>query len=80
MINLGLLDLLLIILLLVTFYNALRRHSVLPFAIMLILVFLIELGRFAPGSFVALQSVVRGIDSINKQLPHIQISSTVTIQ
>ena len=79
MINLGLIDVLLIIILLATFVSALRRRTLLPFAIVLVLVILIELGRFAPGSLTAMQSAIRGIDSINKQLPHIQISPIVTI-
>jgi hypothetical protein len=80
MINLGLIDVLLIIVLLLTFIRALRSRSLLLFAVVFVLVCLIELGRFAPGSFTAMQTVVRGIDSINKQLPHIQISPTVTIK
>jgi len=80
MINLGLIDLLLIILLLATFYNAIRRRAILPFAIVLLFVFLIELGRFSPSSFNTLQGMAQSIDSINKQLPHIQISPVVTIQ
>ena len=80
MINLGLIDLLLIILLLVTFFSGLRTHSMLPFALTLALVVLIEMERFAPGSLTAMQSAIRGIDSINEQLPHIQISPIVVIR
>lgn len=80
MISIGLIDLLLVAILVVSFISALRTHTILPFAIVLVLVFLIELERFAPGTFTALQTAVRSIDSINEQLPHIQISPIVTIQ
>jgi hypothetical protein len=50
------------------------------FAVTLTLVILIELERFAPGSLTFMQGAIRGIDSINEQLPHIQISPIVTIQ
>ena len=80
MISFGLIDLLLIILLLATFFSAFRTHTILPFVIMLMIVILIELERFAPGSLTAMQSMIRGIDSINAQLPHVQISPIVTIQ
>ena len=80
MISIGLIDLLLIIILLVTFIGALRARTILPFAIVLVIVTLIELERFAPGSFIAMQSAIRGIDSINNQLPHIQVSPIVTIR
>jgi hypothetical protein len=80
MISLGLIDVLLIAVLLVTFIRALRTHSLLLFVIVLVVVFLIELERFAPGSLTGIQGAIRGIDTINKQLPHIQISPIITIQ
>jgi len=80
MISLGLIDVLLIIVLLVAFFSALRTRTLLPFAIVFTVVALIELERFAPGSLTVMQKAIRGIDSINAQLPHIQISPIVTIQ
>jgi len=80
MISLGLIDLLLIVILVVTLFSTFRTHTILPFAIVFVLVFLIELERFAPGSLTAMQTAIRSIDSINAQLPHIQISPIVTIQ
>jgi hypothetical protein len=80
MISFGLIDLLLIIVLLLTFVGALRARTILPFAVVLVIVSLIELERFAPGALTAVQTAIRGIDSINNQLPHIQISPLVTIQ
>jgi hypothetical protein len=80
MINLGLIDVLFMFLLLVAFFAGLRKHTMLPFALVLIIVLLIELERFAPGSMTSIQSAIRSIDSINEQLPHIQISPIITIQ
>jgi hypothetical protein len=80
MISFGLIDLLLIIILLATFFSAVRTHTILPFAITLGIVSLSEFERFAPGALSVMQGMIRGIDSINAQLPHIQISPIVTIQ
>jgi cell shape-determining protein MreC len=80
MISLGFIDLLLIVILVATFILAIRSHTILPFAIVLVLVLFIELERFAPGSLTTMQSAIRGIDSVNEKLPHIQISPLITIQ
>jgi hypothetical protein len=80
MISFGIIDLILIVILIATFIGSLRSHTILPFAIVLVLVLFIELERFAPGSLTAMQSAIRGIDSVNERLPHIQINPIVTIQ
>jgi hypothetical protein len=80
MISFGLVDLLIILLLLATFLAGLRSRTMLPFAILLVFSLLIEMERFAPGSLNSAQSAIRSIDSINEQLPHLQISPVVTIQ
>jgi len=80
MINLGLIDVLLVLVLLFSFFYSIRTRYFLPFSIALIVVLLIELERLVPGSMTALGDAIHSIDAINEQLPHIQISPIVTIQ
>jgi hypothetical protein len=80
MINLGLIDVLLVLVLLFSFFYSVRTRYFLPFSIALIVVLLIELERLVPGSMTALGNAIHSIDAINEQLPHIQISPIVTIQ
>ncbi len=80
MINLGVIDLLLLVILLIAFMNALRRRGWLVFAIILVIVFFIELERLAPGTMTAIGDTIHTIDKVNAALPHVQIQPIVTIQ
>lgn len=80
MINLGLIDLLLLVILIVAFVYALRRRGWLIFAIVLIVILLIELERLVPGTMTALGDAIHAIDQVNAQLPHIQIQPIITVQ
>ncbi len=80
MINLGLIDLLLLVILVAAFMYALRRRGWLTFAIVLIVILLIELERLAPGTLTALGNAIHAIDKVNAQLPHVQIQPIITVQ
>jgi hypothetical protein len=80
MINLGLIDLLLLVILVAAFVYALRRRGWLTFAIVLIVILLIELERLAPGTMTALGNTIHAIDKVNAQLPHVQIQPIITVQ
>ncbi len=80
MINLGLIDLLLLVILFAAFVYALRRRGWLTFAIVLIVILLIELERLAPGTLTALGDAIHAIDKVNAQLPHVQIQPIITVQ
>ncbi len=80
MINLGLIDLLLLVILVAAFFYALRRRGWLTFAIVLIVILLIQLERLAPGTMTALGDAVHAIDKVNAQLPHVQIQPIITVQ
>ncbi len=80
MINLGLIDLLLLVILFGAFVYALRRRGWLAFASVLIVILLIELERLAPGSMTALGDAIHAIDKVNAQLPHVQIQPIITVQ
>lgn len=80
MINLGLIDLLLLVVLFLSFLYALRGRNLLPFSAMLIIVLLVEVERLVPGTMTALGKGIHNIDAVNAQLPHIRILPIVTIQ
>lgn len=80
MISLGLIDIVLVLLLVGVFVNSSRRRAMLPFYVVLVLVVLIEIERLAPGVLAAAGSAIHGIDAVNKQLPHVEISPIVTIK
>ena len=80
MINIGLIDLLLLLILIGSFFYSLRMHNLLPFSVILIIILLIELERLVPGTMTALGRAFHTIDEINEQLPHIRISPIVSIQ
>lgn len=80
MINIGLIDLLLLVILFVSFLYALRARNLLPFVAILIIILLIELERLVPGTMTALGKGIHTIDTINAQLPHIRVQPIVTIQ
>ena len=80
MINIGLIDLLLLLALFGSFLYSLRRHNLLPFSAILIIILLIELERLVPGTMTALGKAIHTIDTVNAQLPHISILPIITIQ
>ncbi len=80
MISLGLIDILLVLLVVGMFLYSSRRHAMLPFYVVLVLVVLIEIERLAPGVLAAAGNAIHGIDAVNKQLPHVEISPIVTIK
>ena len=80
MINIGLIDLLLLLVLVGSFIYSLRVHNLLLFAVVFVIIILIEVERLVPGTMTALGQAFRTVDTINEQLPHIQISPIVSIQ
>lgn len=80
MINLGLIDVFMLVLLVLMFIYSARRRMMLPFYVTLVLLLLIELERLVPGVLAALGNAVHGIDAVNAQLPHVEISPIVTIK
>ena len=80
MINLGLIDVFMLVLLVLMYVYSARRRAMLPFYVTLVLLVLIELERLVPGVLTAMGNAVHGIDAVNAQLPHIQISPIVTIK
>lgn len=80
MINLGVIDILLLLVLVGTLFRALRTRNLLPFFIVLFIILLIELERLVPGTMAALGKGIRSIDVVNEKLPHVQISPIITIK
>ncbi len=73
MINLGLIDLLLLVVLFLSFVRAIRTRNLLAFSLILIIIVLFELERLSPGTSLALNKAIHNIDVVNAKLPHIQI-------
>ncbi len=80
MINLGVIDILFLLILIAAFVFASRRHNMVIFYTVLVLVILIELERLVPGMLTAAGNAVHGIDTFNQQLPHVEISPVITIK
>jgi hypothetical protein len=76
-INLGLMDIVLLLALVIMYVYSRRIRSMVPFFIVVAVLVLIEVERLLPGLFAGL---VHGMDAINAQLPHVQISPIVTIK
>lgn len=80
MINLGVIDIVFLLILIGAFAFAARRRSMPIFYAALILIVLIELERLLPGMLTAAGNAVHGIDVFNQQLPHVEISPVITIK
>ncbi len=80
MINLGVIDILFLLILIGAFVYASRRHNRLVFYVVLVLVVLIELERLVPGMLTVAGNAIHGIDDFNRQMPHVEISPVVTIK
>lgn len=79
MINLGVLDILLILLVIVAYVYGLRRNAKWLFYTALVIVVLIELERLVPGVMASMGNAVHGIDAFNATLPHLEIRPIITI-
>ncbi|MEP7200144.1 MAG: hypothetical protein ABI874_10025, partial [Chloroflexota bacterium] len=69
MINLGIIDLVLILIVIGAYAVARRQRGMLPFYIVLVLVIVLEAERFAPGTLKTVGDAIRGIDAVNARLP-----------
>jgi hypothetical protein len=80
MINLGVIDILFLLILIGAFVLASRRRNIAAFFVVLVLILLIELERLAPGMLATIGNTIHGIDAFNQQMPHVQISPVITIK
>ena len=80
MINLGIIDIFMLVLLALAYVFSMRRRMIWPFYVVLVLLVLIELERLIPGLLTALGNAVHGIDSVNAQLPHVEISPIIAVK
>ncbi|MBI5876629.1 MAG: hypothetical protein HZB53_03185 [Chloroflexi bacterium] len=80
MINLGVVDILLAVVLVSVAFYARRKREMLIFYLALVLVLLIEVERLVPGTLRLVGEGIRGIDTVNAALPHVEISPIITIR
>jgi hypothetical protein len=80
MINLGAIDILMLVILILMYAYSIRRRMMWPFYVTLVLLVLIELERLAPGVLTTTANAVHGIDAVNANLPHVEISPIITVK
>ena len=80
MINLGVFDIALMIGLITAFAYARRRREMAIFYFALVLVAVIEVERLAPGTLKLAGDGIRGINTVNAGLPHVEIQPIITIK
>ncbi len=80
MINLGVFDIVLLIVLLVAYAFARRRREMMLFYFALALIVVIEVERLVPGTLKLAGDGIRGINAINAGLPHVEIQPIITIK
>jgi hypothetical protein len=79
-INLGVFDIVLLVLLVIALAYARRRREMMFFYFILALLVVIEVERLAPGSLRLAGEAIRGINAINAGLPHLEIQPIITIR
>ncbi len=80
MISLGIVDIALLVIVVVAAVLGARTHHMARFWFIFVIVLIILVERFAPGTLAALGNAIRGIDRVNDLAPHITINPIVTIQ
>jgi hypothetical protein len=80
MINLGLIDILLIVVLVVTLILSIKRRRMSYFFLTLFIFVIIGIERLAPGTLAAIGEGIRKIDLVNEQLPHVEIAPIITVR
>ena len=80
MINLGILDLILIVLFVLMVYFSFRRRALGLSILIAILLFVLIVERLAPGALASIGTAISGIDQINAAGPHLEIQPIVRFQ
>jgi hypothetical protein len=73
MINLGIVDLILIVLFVLMIYFSFRRHRLGLTILIAVLLFVVLVERLAPGTLASIGTAIGGIDQVNAAGPHLQI-------
>lgn len=80
MINLGVIDLILVVLFVLMIYLAARRGGLGLAVLIAVLLVAIILERLVPGVLAGIGSAIRGIDQLNTIGPHLEIQPVVRFQ
>ncbi len=80
MINLGFVDLILIVLFVVMIYYAARRGGRGLAVLIAVLLVAVIFERLVPGMLASIGNVIRGIDQLNAVGPHLEIQPIVRFQ
>ncbi len=80
MINLGIVDLILIVLFVLMIYSAFRRRGLALTILIAVLLLVVIVERLAPGTLASIGTAIGGIDQVNAAGPHLEIQPIVTLQ
>ena len=80
MINLGIVDLILILLFVLMVYLSLRRRGLGVSILIAVLLLAVILERLVPGTLASIGNAIRGIDQVNVAGPHLAIQPIVSFQ
>lgn len=77
MINLGIVDLILIVLFVLMIYFSFRRRSLGLTVLIAILLLVVIVERLAPGTLASIGTAISGIDQVNAAGPHLEIQPII---
>jgi len=80
MINLGLVDLILVVLFVVMLFSSFRRRGLGLTVLIAMLLLMVLVERLAPGILGSMGTAISGIDQVNAAGPHLQIEPIVHFQ
>ncbi len=80
MINLGIVDLILILLFVLMIYYSLRRRGLGLSILIAVLLLAVIVERLVPGTLASIGNAIRGIDQVNAAGPHLEIQPIVSFQ
>ena len=80
MINLGIVELILIVLFVLMIYFSFRRRGLGLTILIAVLLFVVLVERLAPGTLAGIGTAIGGIDQVNAAGPHLQIEPIVHLQ
>jgi hypothetical protein len=80
MINLGIVDLILIVLFVLMIYSSFRRRGLGLTILIAVLLLVVIIERVTPGTLATIGTAIRGIDQVNSAGPHLEIQPMITFQ
>ncbi len=80
MISLGIVDIVLILLILIALYSAIRRRGVGASLLVALILLMILIERLAPGTLASIGNAIHSLDQVNNAGPHVTIEPIIRFQ